>query len=1091
MVAFCRGEEFVTMLKKNFLHWVACVVAVACLLSPRALFAQQGAAVLTGTIVDASNKQPIGDVVVTVTSPALQGEQTVVTDNSGLYRIPDLPPGVYTLRADKEKFKPYSREGITLRADSTIRMNAELLPEALKAEEVTVVARAPTVDVGSSSTGMNIGQDFTRRIPVAGPSQKGSGTRSFEAVAEAVPGARDDRFGTSISGTTSPENNYVLDGTSVGNTAYGLLGTPLSIEFVKELNVISGGYMPEYGRSTGGILNAVSKSGSNEFHGGAFMFYTPGALEGTRKVVQRAGQTVVTLPSLGYIGDVGADVGGPIQKDKLWFYFGVDFARTQYTLGRQLQEFRLNAAGDGLYTDPTTGFQVGDAIPGTYKTYTADSNTIQAIGKLTYAINADNQLTLTLLTSPTFAGGSGKYSVDPRTGLYESDPRTTSGLAGALTALAHKRTDTAYDASLKWSSAFNNKRVLLDTTVGWHHQDTNVMPSDGTDPGSSSGLAGTPLYIWRRSAGAAGFHNIAEPQFGENVPPGYCDNPMVNRCPVQTYNTGGPGFLDKATLDRYQARSILTLLFQGGGHHVVKAGVDLEYMAYKHTKAYSGVIAYRERPNGAAWDDYRGYSFLVGPDDAVLLPKVDLTTNSITPGAFVQDSWSIVDKVTLNAGIRYDAQFLYNAAGERSLSLPNEWSPRIGVIYDPTQEGRAKLFANYARFYESVPLDLADRALSSEPQVSSRHPAALAGTPCATGPQPPGGIGPCVGSQLTRFPASPNTKYTTLGAGAETIDPDIKPQASDEFVVGGEYEVIKDGRVGASYTKRWMKHVIEDMSRDEATTYFLGNPGEGIAKDFPKATRDYDAVTLYFSKIFADEWLGEVSYTWSHLRGNLAGLFRPETNQLDPNINSDFDLISLLANREGDLPGDRRHQIKLFGAKDWGLTPEHHVTTGLGIRAHSGEPTNYLGSHNIYGLDEVFILPRGSGDRTPWVFSSDLNLGYRFNIDKDKTVAATIDIFNLFNFQAATSTDSRYTTANVLPIPGGSTANLPQNVGNPPIKTCNPPSMGGNCTLRNDDGTPFASGTAANPNGQVNPNYGNVTDYQPPRQFRFGLRMTF
>ena len=75
------------MLKKNFLHWVACVIAVACWLNPGALFAQSGAAVLTGTVVDASNKQPVSDVVVTVTSPALQGEQTVVTDTSG---FPDL-----------------------------------------------------------------------------------------------------------------------------------------------------------------------------------------------------------------------------------------------------------------------------------------------------------------------------------------------------------------------------------------------------------------------------------------------------------------------------------------------------------------------------------------------------------------------------------------------------------------------------------------------------------------------------------------------------------------------------------------------------------------------------------------------------------------------------------------------------------------------------------------------------------------------------------------------------------------------------------------------------------------------------------------
>src|SRR5262249_28042038 len=109
------------MLKKNFLHCMACVVVVACWLSPRALFVLQGLAVAAGRVGDASSKEPLADVVVTVTSPALQGEQTVVTDTSGLYRVPDLPPGVYTLRLDKEQYKPYAREGISLRADTTIR----------------------------------------------------------------------------------------------------------------------------------------------------------------------------------------------------------------------------------------------------------------------------------------------------------------------------------------------------------------------------------------------------------------------------------------------------------------------------------------------------------------------------------------------------------------------------------------------------------------------------------------------------------------------------------------------------------------------------------------------------------------------------------------------------------------------------------------------------------------------------------------------------------------------------------------------------------------------------------------------------------
>jgi hypothetical protein len=182
-------------------------------------------------------------------------------------------------------------------------------------------------------------------------------------------------------------------------------------------------------------------------------------------------------------------------------------------------------------------------------------------------------------------------------------------------------------------------------------------------------------------------------------------------------------------------------------------------------------------------------------------------------------------------------------------------------------------------------------------------------------------------------------------------------------VLGGEYDLFQSARTGVAYTRRWMNDVIEDMSRDEAQTYFIGNPGRGIAKDFPE--RDYDAITWYFTKSLFKNWLLQFSYTLSWLRGNYAGLFRPETLQLDPNINSDFDLKSLVVNREGPLPGDHRHNLKLFGAYDLKLPKRMQLTFGGSFLASSGGPTSLLGSHPLYGSDEVFVLPRGSGERLP------------------------------------------------------------------------------------------------------------------------------
>ena len=123
-----------------------------------------GSGTILGTVVNAEDKKPVSDVVVTATSPNLQGEQVVVTDAQGQYRIPQLPPGIYTMRFDKEAFRPFSRPEIQLRLDRTLRVNVELLPEGFT-EEISMVASPPTIDVGSTVTGISVDQDFIMRMP--------------------------------------------------------------------------------------------------------------------------------------------------------------------------------------------------------------------------------------------------------------------------------------------------------------------------------------------------------------------------------------------------------------------------------------------------------------------------------------------------------------------------------------------------------------------------------------------------------------------------------------------------------------------------------------------------------------------------------------------------------------------------------------------------------------------------------------------------------------------------------------------------------------------------------------------------------------
>ncbi|SET20945.1 Carboxypeptidase regulatory-like domain-containing protein [Myxococcus fulvus] len=1057
------------------------VVLAAGLLYGSAAFAQSST--MIGTIIDAQSRQPVPDVVVTATSPNLQGEQTVVSDAQGNYRIPQLPPGVYTLRFEKEQFKPYARSDVQLRLNRTIRVNVELLPESL-GEVVEIVGAPPTIDVGSTTTGVNVDQEFIKRIAVARPGGKSGAARSFESLAELAPGAQNDQYGVSINGATSPENGYVVDGLSTNDPAYGVNASPMSIEFVQDVNIITGGYLPEFGRSTGGVINAVTRSGSNEFHGSVFANWTPGTFEGTRKTIRSEGSVISGLNELKNMGDFGATLGGPILKDKLWFFAGFAPSFTRYQHTRTLNAIRLDASGNTVTDD--TGFTVVDPIAGSDRQYYADSRTVQYMGKLTYLVNQDHTVSLALNGTPTTTGGMGKLSINPQSG----------GLPGAIFSrpgdFAFTETNAnATSVALKYGGAFMDKKILVDATAGWFHQTASTLPADGSKLGSSEGLAGYSRFQYISERSLADLEALPAGQEGACAPFETVDedgNPVsINRCPVIGYTVGGPGYMNDSKLDRYQFNAKATYLLNALGTHVLKAGADAEFLSYDQLKAYGGGVYFREAApyagallngqpySGGAVQDYRRYGYQASPDSPITQLTQQSKTTSTTVGGFLQDSWSIANRVTLNLGVRYDVQAMYGGDGELALIMGNQWSPRLGAIVDPFANGRTKFFVNFARYYEQVPLNMLDRAFPGERRYEARR--ALASETQA-GCDPTDRT-----SQQTecRDPAyvlaqpesvrNPNRLYTGGKVENEPIDPDIKPQSSNELVVGAEYELIANTRVGASYTHRNMSMVIEDMSRDDGASYFLGNPGSGFAKEFPKPERNYDNVTVYLNRTFSDGWLAAANYTWSRLNGNYPGLFRPETAQLDPNILSDFDLVSLLANRTGPLPFDRTHQIKVFGAKEFNFTNELSASLGLSYRGNSGSPINYFGAHALYGADESFVLPRGAGGRTPWLNVIDSNIGVNYRVSKDSVISVTLDVFNLFNFQGVSTVDQTYTLLSVQPIPGGKPSDLPGNV---------------QWQAGEERDEPF--GTVDN---DVNPNFKNPTSYQPPRQMRLGVRYTF
>ena len=313
-------------------------VAVLCLAWATGALAQGTTGGITGTLADSSGAVLPG-VVVTLSGPNLQGLRTVTTDPEGIYSFRALPPGGgYKLAATLGGFTDASRGDIQVFLGQEGTVNLTMAPAGVT-EAVMVTAAVPLVDVGQTSTGINITANLFETLPSA------RGFQQLTALAPSVAldmGDHDSRFenSPSVGASSAPENNYIIDGLSVTDPRYGTSGVNLTMNFVQEVQVLTSGYQAEYGRSTGGVFNVVTKSGGNDFHGNLFNYnrnksWTPDDVE------RRRYKELVTLSERSSSYDFGGSLGGPIARDKLWFFGAYGPIRRTTFLGGQIEAGRV------------------------------------------------------------------------------------------------------------------------------------------------------------------------------------------------------------------------------------------------------------------------------------------------------------------------------------------------------------------------------------------------------------------------------------------------------------------------------------------------------------------------------------------------------------------------------------------------------------------------------------------------------------------------------------------------------------------------------------------------------------------------------
>lgn len=1070
-----------TILSAVSLGAVAAVAAVA--VAPHTAYAQSSTTgALMGVIKDETGA-PLDGVTVTAVS-GNNVTETAITENGGTFRMSGLLPGTYLVTL-------YFGESAVEVRDVQVGVNKTTpLYRSIntKASEVLVIqSTGQLVDVTSTNQGITIDKNYYTKIPVPG--------RDFESTLGAAAGSQGDGVGVSFSGSSSLENQYVVDGVNTTGLQFGTVGSPVINEFIEEIEVITGGYNAEYGRATGGVVNVVTKTGTNEFAGSVFGYITPGALVAEAERFPSQTNSIQPESNLNFSGDFGFEIGGPIIKDKMWFYAGVvpqyQLVDVNRRITRRTDCRATNPDGsltacefdqttgkalnqDGAFDrDPESGFFLTEDVES--RVVQRDSLAFNLLGKINYAPKPEHQGQISVVALPGKGeGGTVIGKVDDMTIDIKS---LTMDLGG------------------KWTSKFNNDKTEVEIGVGYHTASSEVSSRN-------TALNNEPLQLLREGTlGMWAELGDESQRVREACIDGSAADPyeLIANCPVVDtgfYAFGGPGSFGKESEYRATGKLGVTHRLNAWGNHEIKLGGDYELNSMTSLRLYSGgayltnvvgsyvrvdrwVQLKPENSTDPRFDntcvdtgrvDIFGdpvsfeCDFLKGEEGG---PGTTVESKTINWSGYLRDSWQIKPNLTFNLGLRYESQqlryadelqgtidaFTKRPLGKNAMELNNLWAPRVGLIWDWTKEGKSKLFANWGRFYEAIPLRINFRSFGGESsyqqifQVSGSDNQCGATDPLIGGPNGKG----CLVNE-----DAPASQAELIGAAGVYVAPGIKPQYLDEIVLGVEYELIDDLKVGITLQNRRLGRVIEDVSTDGADTYIIANPGEwsqaeedklvaqlaaaatpeeterlekelalfrGI-RTFDKPTRDYNALQFTLTRRFSKAFYMQGSYTYSQNRGNFPGLISYDNGQVDPNISSQYDLIELLGNRVGALPLDRPHYVKVDGYYTYDMKKAGELTLGVRARALSGVPVEAIGGHHRYGPAESFLLPRGAMGRTDFVHGVDLKLVYGRNLSRGMKLEVFGDVFNVYNRQEQTDVDEIYTDSSVLnnyanPVIGG------------------------------------------------------------------------
>jgi outer membrane receptor for ferrienterochelin and colicin len=1045
---------------------VAALLTVVMLVLPAG--AQMNSAVrgsLVGVVFDSTNSV-LSDANVNIAGP--QDTYAVKTDAQGHFQVGNLVPGNYTVKVDAVGFKTYISDKNVVVAGATSTMDVHLAVGAVT-DTVQVEGGAVQIDTENTALTTPLTDQLYQSLPLA---RNVSGI--FALAPGVVSGGGTDTKGNgsnpSIGGASGLENLYLVDGVNVTdqvfggfgtyNRFWGALGTGVNLAFIKEVDIKTTAFEPQYGKAAGGIVEIVTKSGSNGFHGAVAAYAGPGAWWASRNQPCQLGYTT-TVPACHYASpqyDISGEVGGyvPGFKNKMFFFGAFDPAvsQDQYNAGpgqplsKKIFTESLNErswAGK-ISWQPWEKTQIeassfGDPSFSNEMVYVENYNTVDFdnsagrynFGNTNSVLRVNQTITPTWIVNMAYTYNMAKFNYKPKINNYGIVDRTVKPFVSYYVGGYEPTHNTDYSLNIDTQKIlqFLGQHTL---SVGYTYEHTNLIDTD----------ARTGAFFALPSTNITGA-SIASLYGSHTAAMGALSN--ANFRLMTATNADGSPSTTCTYCAKYNGKQVYAYIYRGS---------------------------------------YQGFNVL---------------SRSRYHVGWGNDSWQLGRHLNIGAGLRWEEQW-YNGVILDYLFNDN-WSPRLGINWDPKGDRRTKLFFNYARYQAVLPLDAAYRQLGNEQDGTKFY---YVPKTDAQGNM----LQDSHGSPILVLDGAHTLNGTAQGAGTSFGKPSFasssqegilsgtKMEYENEYAFGLQREITPGTMIGVRYTDRRLGRVIEDIGSQSpegslldnfyaggianvsgstdlfkneaeatytaaqwkaangtngpgdvtAATYKAPVPGCSYANDtsvangdffrkydgsayngscvtnlstagdegsdgkpdgFATPQRKYQEFVVEFARNMKNNWQARANFRYARLFGNYEGFFRNDNGQSDPGISSLFDFtngsIGLLGDQTtpGLLNTDRRMVANVnvsYLLND--KTPFIHgvkgLTVGMNLRGMSGTPLSAFASHPIYGnAGEVPVGGRGTKGTLPSQRQVDLHADYPWKLHENLAMKFAFDAFNITN----------------------------------------------------------------------------------------------